>query len=920
MRTKLTPVAILILFAYLLACSVDAEAVPGQTYRGDGAVNNTTVPPGGWTTVSPSDSWCFNCHNGTSERDKTGYLNTGHKNALRKIVTPAAALTGPDGNAYTTDLSGNAFNWTDNTLAISGYCTNILYADETSCSNNGGAWISGSKSLYYIVNGWLSSPANPSALYDGRYTQGGQKTAVSFSCARCHTTGFKMSSSITTTLPPESSFPGISWTPTVTTGRIDFDPDGDGLAAASSWALSIPSSGSKSLEGVQCERCHNYSGAHFTSAIRGASSTALCLQCHRQEHTTHYTSGAMGSNIKPTPYSDNNPVLPASEPVYALPAIEVGGAGGYAPQFYGYSTGMEFLNSVHAKFTGNFSQISTPANYSSAFSYGRCSLDGLGYAPDLDTCTLTGGTWTGASRGCLFDQTNCENNFGEWTVFQGGCTTCHDVHESIASAVNATAPFRNKCPDCHISESNMAGIKHPQGTGTPLGDLTDIPAACAKCHMPKPNNGAGYASHVWRISTNASYTTFPTQSQWDAGTKTALSAPSGAYTNAVWIDVDLACGQCHNGSGPAQHYFSKTALANRAAGMHAGSPWPTSCTGCHSGGGDPTAAQVNQGVDHHTGVCETCHTQPGRSQFGSSNESCLICHSTTPAGTTLQSVIPGTNHHSGACMTCHTAPGIATLTPANSSCLSCHNVAQGSKQAVDPAKLNHPTYFTTTPNNCATCHTEPGVAVSVIGIQTVCGQCHGGSSPITHNGAPYKTLEVLIAIAGNMHQNNKAPVVQSTHSAGTAAFAGATAYSVSLTDASTDPDLTSNTVTVNWGDGTISSLSSGATFTHTYTRGKTYKIFHSVTDGMLSSSESFTVSVPQKFSVSGSVSTGAGTYLSLKKGGHTVKAMKATGGTYTFGNVVPGDYTIKAYKRGVTFTTNADVISVTTGTATKNIL
>jgi hypothetical protein len=84
--------------------------------------------------------------------------------------------------------------------------------------------------------------------------------------------------------------------------------------------------------------------------------------------------------------------------------------------------------------------------------------------------------------------------------------------------------------------------------------------------------------HLWRINTDANYRTFPTATEFGIGApatrKNANTAPDGSYTNAVWVDVDYACGQCHGGSfGPdaTQNdapYLSKQDLALLAKGMH----------------------------------------------------------------------------------------------------------------------------------------------------------------------------------------------------------------------------------------------------------------------------------------------------------------------------------------------------------------
>jgi predicted CXXCH cytochrome family protein len=827
-------------------------------------------------------------------------------------MVPAFPLTGTGGQPYSADLFGNIFSWTDSTINIQGFCTISLYTDPTNCANGGGVWLSGSKPLYYIYGGWMN--ATPRALYDGSYTQGGQKTAVSYSCGRCHTTGFTMDTAIRSAggvcsfVPgtgfvcrtPEVYFPGITWTPTNTTGKIDLDPDGNGPAISSSWAVNANTG--QSLEGVQCERCHNSTFGHTPAIIqKGPAATALCLQCHRQEHIVSYTTGSTGANIHPTPATDNAS-LPISEPLYALPAIEVGHSdGSYAPVFYDYSTGMEYLNSVHGQFTGNFQQINDFSKYLSSFV--TSSVD-------------------------------------------GGCTKCHDVHQSTVAAVNAAAPYKKNCPDCHQegSTSGLSTMFHPNGPGTPMGGATSIPAGCAKCHMPKPNNGEGRSSHIWRISTDPSYTTFPTQTQWDAGQKTALSAPTGTYTNAVWIDLDLACGQCHGASDPVQrpatHYFNKPALATKATGMHAGSPWSTVCTGCHTNGGDPVAPQINPGVDHHSGGCTGCHTNPGIAQFDQ-----------TPAS----------------CNSCHIYENMATM--------------------------NHPTGGPT-PATCTGCHFAPGVPVSALGLQAVCGQCHGGSSNETHNGAPYFTPAELTTYATNMH--NTLPTASfawqtdatkdykilfngssstcpsgatctytwSTGETGVTAshtFPNGTTTTVTLTvtsstgfDGSVSKAVTPvymaehptslgagltvtpggytptvnwtvsggvapYTVRVNWGDGTTVPVTQPAagpgSMSHTYAIANTYTVSVYVIDsgvnGSNQTSATATTSVtivPSSTTVSGRVTRSNGTTpistvaMTLKQG-TVVKKLAYTdaSGNYTMTGVAAGNYTLTATKSGYTF-------------------
>ena len=159
-----------------------------------------------------------------------------------------------------------------------------------------------------------------------------------------------------------------------------------------------------------------------------------------------------------------------------------------------------------------------------------------------------------------------------------------------------------------------------------------------------------------------------------------------------------------------------------------------------------------------------------------------------------------------------------------------------------------------------------------------------------------------------------------------------TGSTVSFTDTSTDDDDTNNqdVVTVNWGDALstitdtaaqISTGHRGGTFTHTYsgTRVRSYAIVHTVRDAVdpkLVSKESIKVAVPMRYNVTGTVPTGA--YVYLKQAGHTRQIKKATTGTFTFTNVLPGTYTLHTYKSGSSFT---DVgITVTGANVTQNIV
>jgi hypothetical protein len=193
------------------------------------------------------------------------------------------------------------------------------------------------------------------------------------------------------------------------------------------------------------------------------------------------------------------------------------------------------------------------------------------------------------------------------------------------------AAIRKTCENCHVDnrttgatdanapQVGMVMIKHPKGPGTPF-DTAEYESACVVCHMAtqavENSNQVSAAVHLWRINTDKNYDTFPTTGQFYGGTcsvhtgavknapylpvvyqsdisqtdctnaggtwtavtkdRNAQTAPDGNYAQAVWVDIDLACGQCHGGgsyqiTNPPKDgllYMTKAALASTAKGMH----------------------------------------------------------------------------------------------------------------------------------------------------------------------------------------------------------------------------------------------------------------------------------------------------------------------------------------------------------------
>ena len=366
-------------------------------------------------------------------------------------------------------------------------------------------------------------PANKLMMADGR--QYG-------TCGSCHTAGYKAKDY--TRPQPFADYPNY--------------PKSAAAGIAGSWVL----------DGIQCERCHDatkHYASPFTATVpQGASSTALCSQCHIRP------AGWEGSdNMIRDGYvtAINNPNANTAPTAYPI--------GASATNFGSHLIGKQFLNSPHGLFYGSFDQIAI----------------------------TTGGLY--------------KSRFSDGTR-QGGCDTCHDVHQSTIVKIYpeeypegfAQGPIKSSAVvkfSSRSGESAAFPAIPPRAICRPSGIRVDpehrrekrpksvTRAKAAICR--KPAGGTGLYVHVFRINTNPNYSTFPKSGATTPGicsdpyykTKTACtdagkswslvanSAPDGKYANAVWVDLDLACGKCHGEGGEAKP-LSKNQLARYAKGIH----------------------------------------------------------------------------------------------------------------------------------------------------------------------------------------------------------------------------------------------------------------------------------------------------------------------------------------------------------------
>lgn len=545
----------------------------------------STIPVWDFTRQAPETTQgCLHCHstvtqyNGPAERWKDSYLKHGHKNMLRK-VTPGKNWAGPNEHGeleiYTEAATGE-IDFGSAAALIGGIARQLLYIF--------GDWMAPAPAgLDVIVN------MNGSAKYNG---------TGNYSCAACHTTGWSNSTSglcslSSKTTQGDCTTASGTWYPSVGVEGIGTPGFTPAEPLASFPDITFPSAGKWDVDGIQCPRCHNvtaprvvaaqiaasaYPSTHATSGgmgslASGVGVTNLCFGCHQ---SIAKTDNGLGAD-KDLNHPENIPVKNTAT------------APDYLPEFDGHVIGNSFLNSPHARFTGKIvpnalgkydledttgNNNGNASKYSSAFQGYTCWQSATSSSP-AKTMIVDGVIKE------IKTKSDCETLYGvgAWrSDNQGTCATCHDVHNSFFVEETKEAALRKVCPNCHINKS-LERVSHPKVAGGPL-DVSEPWEACVNCHMPKAT-ASGFPMHLWRINTDVDYRTFPTAAEFGIGAtatkKIANASPDGSYTNAVWVDVDYACGQCHGGSfGPSAAnkgpYLDKATLSGAAQNMHMNGP------------------------------------------------------------------------------------------------------------------------------------------------------------------------------------------------------------------------------------------------------------------------------------------------------------------------------------------------------------
>ncbi len=526
--------------------------------------------------------------------------------------------------------------------------------------------------------------------------------------------------------------------------------------------------------------------------------------------------------------------------------------------FLSHWHGNQYLNSPHGKFAGNFAQIPT-----AKFGYG-------GPAPIYTSHFM---------------------NDGEAANTGNGCTGCHEVH---SSTVTGKEPFREECTECHDKDVNQ--IVHPTGLGTPIESKNHPNKACESCHMPE-------GMHLFRINVDDAYSTIPQTAL--TGTQNANTAPDGAYTNAVWVDLDAACGQCHGGG--IANVVTTGSMTVGSANLTVADTAPFTAGQrievADAGGYYYDDLGVNKFNDTFHGYIKSI-TPP--------NTLVLTGNATaTVAGVHVEQ---NPVKNGGAYFTKTQLAGYAK---------GIHN---DKPTAYFSYKLGNPNTLSITVDASASTCSGSVANCNAFSWNWGDGSPNGSGLTATHTYATEDTYPVTLTVTQYSIGSGERTVNISVYEPDLPPTVGGTCsidpntWVATVTDSSSDTGGGIAQVVINWGDNSVVSNDTFAPFgpfTHTYIQPGNFTVQHKVVDSIGQQTiDTSCVLSPAYFTLTGNVRRLNDTPVQLaaitvKRGLVTVRTVYSdVAGNFSVGNLKPGTYTLTAKKFGLTF---AQVYNVTVG-------
>lgn len=454
---------------------------------------------------------------------------------------------------------------------------------------------------------------------------------------------------------------------------------------------------------------------------------------------------------------------------------------------------------------------------------------------------------------------------------QGTCMTCHDVHWALADEDPEAEALRRECTTCHAK--NVGIMRHPQGEGTPLEAMDTHPnESCETCHMPNK-------LHLFRVSSNAAYSTFPSALVSDTQVNTLADDD---YAEAAWVDVDLACGQCHGGG--SNHVEAEGSIdsgsnvvtVDSAAGFVVGQR--VLVAGAGDGGAD------------------------------------LVSFVTGINGSTLELV-------ANAAQTVADAAIEQNPVKNGAGYIRKARLARRARKIHNDAPKARFSYGYGTPNT---------LLINVSALRSSCsgGPCDsyswdwGDGSPagsgvtLSHEYAEGGTYAITLTVqewgVGKASRTTRINAVEPDYAPvadGECDFDENT-WTLTILDTSSD-DNGIGQEAVNWGDGSLLTVDYSdpfGPFVHTYADAGAYAATHRIFDTIGQTAERGCTASAMPFAIGGTVVASDGTTpirlatVQVKKDGVLVRTVFTDGnGAFSVGNLKPGTYTLTLSKVGVTF-------------------
>lgn len=803
----------------------------------------TLVKDGGGNFISGTGAVCQKCHSDQSrsyqERDKPGYPETRHK--------LAGDATGKPFQQY--------FTAANSAWGLKGVQCNICHSTAKAAQDD----------LLQVVPAGLTNAGNPKSATGHNQTEYGAH--VNGVCYGCHGTATN----------PTSGNPAA----TIAVSQGDFALTAKGLAPISNQFLNSPhakytGTSTKMDVGDRTKYASSFLGYVCRTGAGKLTTYASSNACTTAGHTW-YTTTSNGSfcyynqaSCTALPGGQWNTTFSAPQYPWAADT------GGPAAVCAGIGVGSIITTAYQNGAAVKIPIVDTATN---------------------PTCTAVGdGSPASGAAGFWIKEGEAVSGGTPPDTSQGNCMTCHDVHWALDSTHAEAEPIRRECTTCHSnSGSSVSGapqvdlnvINHLKTPGTPLENwLTEPAESCEICHMPNSGTGNSSRAHLWRINTDVDYKTM-------GYNKANLTNDGNA-----WVDLDLACGQCHGG-GEAQVSTTGT-IANGASALHV-----TSTAGL----------AVND---------------PIKVAGAASGAAPLYSRIVSIAGTTVNLADTAGAAANGAAV-------LTYPTKNNAPYYSKTAVAAVAKGIHESAGVNYPVTFT---------YTIDVLTVDVVAQVSCGGTCpafsydwdwgdataHGTLEHDSHTyataGAKTITLTVRLASNGALVGSSVRSLTLQNPDLAPAPAATCTwdanTWTMQILDATHDdgPDADALTgdgdattrVTVDWGDGSArATITVGGTRSYTYKSAGTFTVSETAVDSKAQSASAScaTQATPAYFYIAGTVLDGNGAPVSratvrVRQGRIVVRTL-LTGpdGTYTTGGTLkPGTYTIEASKTGWVFANN----------------